>query len=122
MIEERSQDVREHLEDTDDKDTHDDPLPNLLGKRIFHDPPKQQAEYGNDDRHDDGGPEHETLAENQLIHRNQGPTTRNFYIPDARRLQIHLIHMCIPLQEAERLVERVRLRARGVRCEAKVDG
>ena len=43
-------------------------------------------------------------------------------IPDARRLQIHFIHIRIPLYETERLVERVGLRARGVRSEAKVDG
>lgn len=43
-------------------------------------------------------------------------------IPNARRLQIHLIHIRIPLHEAERLIERVGLRASGLRGETKVDG
>ena len=68
MIEERRQNIREYLKYPDDEDPHDDPFPNFLGQRVFHNPPKQQAENGNDDRHDDGGPEHEAFAENQLVH------------------------------------------------------
>ena len=64
MIEERRQDIREHLEDPDDEDPHHDPFPDFLGQRVFHNSPEQQAKNGNDDRHDDGGPEHEALTEN----------------------------------------------------------
>ena len=71
MIEERRQDIRKHLEDPDDEDSHDNPFPDFLGQRVFHNPPEQQAENGNDDRHDDGGPEHEAFAENQLVHRSR---------------------------------------------------
>ena len=40
----------------------------------------------------------------------------------SRPLQAHLIHIRIPLLKAERLVERVGLRAGGLRGEVKVDG
>lgn len=64
MIEERRQNIREHLEYPDDEDPHDNPFPDFLSQRVFHYPPEQQAENCNNDRHDDGGPKYEAFAEN----------------------------------------------------------
>ena len=44
MIEERRQDIRKHLEDPDDEDAHNHPLPYLLRQRRFHDLPEEEAE------------------------------------------------------------------------------
>ncbi len=76
MIEERRQDIRKHLEYPDDENPHDDPFPDFLGQRVFHYPPEQQAENGNNDRHDDGGPEHEAFAEGSFYHNTN---SSNYY-------------------------------------------
>ena len=76
--------------------------------------PEEETERRNDDHHDDGRPDGEALAEHAFVH---GP------LPDRHsRLQLHHIHIRIPLHEAKRLIHRVGLRTGGIRGEAKVDG
>ena len=114
MIEEWCQDVRKHLKDSDDENAHDHPLPYLLRQGRFHDLSEEQADRSNDGHHDDGRPDCEAFAEHAFVH---SPPPQS-----VRRLQTHRIHIRLPLLEAERLVECVGIRARGVRGEAKVDG
>ena len=68
MIEERRQDVREHLKDSDDEDAHNNPLPYLLRQGRFHDLPEEKANRSNDGHHDNGRPDCETFAKYPLIH------------------------------------------------------
>ena len=68
MIEERRQDIREHLEDPDDEHAHEHPFANLLRQRRLHDLPKEETERGDDDGDDDRRPNGEALAENSFIH------------------------------------------------------
>ena len=68
MIEERRQDIGEHLEDSDDEDAHNHPLPYLLRQRRFHDLPEEQAERSNDDHHNDGRPDCKAFAECPFVH------------------------------------------------------
>ena len=68
MIEERRQDVCEHLEDPDDEDAHNHPLPYLLRQGRFHDLPEEEAERRNDGHHDDGRPDYEAFAKHAFVH------------------------------------------------------
>ena len=68
MIEERRQDICEHLENTDNENAHDNPLPYLLRKGRFHNLPEQQTERSNDDGHENGRPEHEAFGEGADVH------------------------------------------------------
>ena len=68
MIEERRQDVREHLKDSDDEDAHDHPLSYLLRQGRFHNLSEEQAECSNDDHHNDGRPDCEAFAKDSFVH------------------------------------------------------
>lgn len=68
MIEERRQDIGEHLEDSDDEDAHDHPLRDLLCQRRLHDLPEEKTERGDDGGDDDRRPDGEAFAEYPFIH------------------------------------------------------
>ena len=68
MIEERRQDVREHLEDSDDENAHEHPFADLLRQRRFHDLTEEKTERGYDGGDDDGRPDCETFSEYPFIH------------------------------------------------------
>ena len=68
MIEERRQNIREHLEDADDENAHDHPLPYLFRQCRFHDLPEENSKRGDDGGDDDGRPDREAFAEYPFIH------------------------------------------------------
>lgn len=70
MIEERRQDVREHLENAYHKQSRDHPLPYLLRQRRLHDLPEAQADGRDGRRDNDRGPNHKAFAVSADVHGN----------------------------------------------------
>lgn len=97
MIEERRQDIREHLEYPDDEDPHDNPFPDLFSQGVFHNPPEQQAENGNNDRHNDGGPEHEAFAESMYFNHIMESIIILFLLQTLLRIPEHYMLPSLPI-------------------------
>lgn len=103
----RRQDIGEDLEDADDEKAHDNPLADLLGLGGLDEAAEAKTQDGDGQRHHDGCPNGKAFAEGAFVD---------------HKSKLHLIHIRLPLLKAEGLIERIGLRARGVRGEAKVDG
>ena len=68
MVDQRSEDVGEDLEDADEEEAHKHPLADLLRQRRLHDPAENKADTSDGDRDHDSRPDHEAFAEGANVY------------------------------------------------------